>query len=178
MDLRGHCFWAVAPFSPAPPFSIYVEGHPPTDVSSVDLFVEAAGVGNSSFKLLTEVKVRPVIVITDELEPFGDVLALRLKRVGTISDPAARAQVKAHADPHLFYLEPRGFPGLAQENAVMTQTLMRLPVDALETHNSLGSLDPNELRVLHERVATFNGLDLEGLVIPKARQLLRESREE
>lgn len=56
----------------------------------------------------------------------------------------------------------------------MATTLTRVPIDALDLSRSLGKLDEEELRVLHERIATINGLDLRGLIIPKAKQLLKD----
>lgn len=169
---EGHCYWAVVPFAPAPPFRLYQEGAPPRDVGSSAPFTEAAHKGMSEFVLLTPVKARPVLVLTRELSPRGEVLALRLRRLEKLSSDAARQLVRDQADEGLFYLLPDSFPGLAVENAAIITSLLRLPTSALDRRRSLGALNENELRVVHERVARAHELKLDVMVAERARRLL------
>lgn len=126
----------------------------------------------SEFVLLTPVKARPVLVVTDVLQPHDEVLALRLHRLEKLaSDEAER--VRNHDDPALFHLAPHSFPGLPVENAAIVTGLLRLPVAAIDTSTELGNLNENELRVVHERLARAHGLNLEMLVLEKARELLK-----
>lgn len=170
---KGHCVWGVIPFAPKPPFEIYVEDGD-NAFGDVRQFVTAARSGEPEFNVLSPVKARPVVVITDVLAPWDEVLVLRLKKLSKIENDADRQRVLDHKDSHLFHLVPHRFTGLPEENAVMATTLTRVPVSALDLSSSLGKLDENELRVLHERIATINGLDLKGLIIPKAKQLLKD----
>ena len=172
----GHCYWAVAPFAPAPPFRIYQEGAAPKDVESVEPFTEAARKGMSEFSLLTPVKARPVLVITGILREHEEVLALRLRRFEKLASDADRARVRRGADRALFHLRPERFPGLPVENAAIVTSLLRLPVLALDRRESLGALDDNELRALHERVARAHDLRLDALVLERAQTLLTRAQ--
>lgn len=172
----GHCYWAVAPFAPAAPFRIYQEGAAPRDVGSVEPFTEAARKGTSEFVLLTPVKARPVLVITGVLPEHEDVLALRLRRLEKMTSEAARQLVREGKDEALFYLQPESFSRLPVENAAILTSLLRLPVSALDRRSSLGALDENELRVVHERLARAHGLKLDLLIIQKAQDLLKAAQ--
>jgi hypothetical protein len=175
---HGHCYWAVAPFSPKPPFRLYGEGMAPKDVGSPEPFVDAAQKGMSEFVLLTPVKARPVLVITQVLPEHDEVLALRLRRLEKLSSDTVRRLVRGGGDPALFHLRPERFPGLPVENAAIVTSLLRLPVEALDRRSSLGALDENELRVLHERVARAHGLKLDMLIFKRAQALIAKAQQE
>ena len=172
----GHCYWALAPFAPAPPFRIYQEGAAPRRVDSVEPFTEAVRKGASEFALLTPVKARPVLVITAILPEYDEVLALRLRRFEKLSSDAERERVREGADPGLFPLRPDRFGGLPVENAAIVSALLRLPAAALDRRTSLGALDDNELRVLHERVARIHELRLDMLILERAQALIEAAR--
>ena len=172
----GHCYWALAPFAPAPPFQIYQEGAPPRSVGSVEPFTEAARKGASEFALLTPVKARPVLVITEVLPEHDEVLALRLRRLEKLATEAERERVREGSDPGLFHLKPDGFSGLPVENAAIVSSLLRLPAAALDRRRSLGALEDNELRALHERVTRVHRLRLDKLVLERARSLLQRAQ--
>jgi hypothetical protein len=172
----GHCYWAVAPFAPTAPFRMYQEGAAPKDVASAESFTEAARKGMSEFVLLTSVKTRPVLVITGVLPEHEEVLALRLRRLEKLATDAARGLVRDGKDEALFYLQPERFPGLPVENAAIVTSLMRLPLSAIDRRTSLGSLNENEVRVLHERVARAHELKLDVMIVEKARRLLETAQ--
>lgn len=172
----GHCYWAVAPFAPAPPFRIYQEDAEARDVDSVEPFTEAVRKGMSEFVLLTPVKTRPVLVITGVLREHEEVLALRLRRLEKIATDAARDLVRQGEDHALFYLQPERFPGLPVENAAIVTSLLRLPVSAIDRRTSLGSLNEDDLRVVHERVARAHELKLDVMIVEQARRLLEAAR--
>lgn len=125
----------------------------------------------SEFTMLTPVKARPVLVISGVLAPYEEVLALRLQRLEKL-DADEADQVRRHEDAALFHLPPSSFSGLPVENAAIMTALLRLPIQALDTSTELGALNENELRVVHERVVRAHNLNLEMLVIEKARELL------
>jgi len=79
---------------------------PPRDVRTAGAIAGAAQKGLSEFVLLTPVKARPVLVITDVLDPYDEVLALRLQRLEKLEVEASR-RVREHADELLFHLAPR-----------------------------------------------------------------------
>ena len=173
---QGHCYWAVAPFAPTAPFRIYQEGATPREVASAEPFTAAARKGMSEFVLLTPVKARPVLVITDVLPEHDEVLALRLRRLEKLSSDAVRQVVRDGGDDALFYLRPESFSGLPVENAAIVTSLLRLPTSALDRRESLGSLNENELRVLHERVARAHELKLDVMIVERARRLLEAAQ--
>ena len=172
----GHCYWAVAPFAPTAPFRMYQEGAAPKDVASAESFTEAARKGMSEFVLLSTIKTRPVLVITGVLPEHDEVLALRLRRLEKLSSDAARQVVRDGGDEALFYLRPDSFSGLPVENAAIVTSLLRLPTSALDRRESLGSLNENELRVLHERVARAHELKLDVMIVERARRLLEAAQ--
>jgi hypothetical protein len=174
----GHCYWAVAPFSPRPPFRIYQEGAEPKEVGSPDPFTEAALKGMSEFALVTPIKARPVLVISGILPEHEEVLALRLRRLEKLASDGDRQHVREGADSALFYLRPERFPGLPVENAAIVTSLLRLPSPALDRRKSLGALDENELRVLHERVARAHDLKLDMLILERAQALIERAQRE
>lgn len=172
----GHCYWALAPFAPAPPFRIYQKGAAPKPVDSVEPFTAAARKGASEFALLVPVKARPVLVITEVLPEHEEVLALRLRRLEKLASEAERERVREGSDPGLFHLNPDRFQGLPVENAAIVSSLLRLPAAALDRRGSLGALDDNELRALHERVARVHRLRLDKLVLEHAQSLLQRAQ--
>ena len=176
MPPLGHCYWAVAPYSPRPPFRLYGEGMAPKQVASPELFVDAARKGMSEFVVLTPVKARPVLVITPVLPEYDEVLALRLLRLEKLSSDAVRQEVRDGGHPALFHMRPERFPGLPVENAAIVTSLLRLPVEALDRRESLGALDENELRVIHERVARVHGLKLDVLIFERAQALVAKAQ--
>lgn len=125
----------------------------------------------SEFTLLTPIKARPVLVVTEVLDPYDEVLALRLQRLEKLV-PEDAERVRSLEDEGLFHLSPQAFPGLPAENAAIVSALLRLPIEAIDTSMELGTLNENELRVVHERLVRSHGLNLEMLVIDKARELL------
>lgn len=177
MPPLGHCYWAVAPYSPRPPFRLYGEGMAPKNVGSPELFVDAARKGMSEFVVLTPVKARPVLVITPIHRDYEEVLALRLRRFEQLSSDTVRQQVREGSDPALFALPPKRFPGLPVENAAIVTSLLRLPVEALDRRDSLGALDDNELRALHARVVRAHGLKLDSLILERAQELIVAARQ-
>ena len=172
----GHCYWAVAPFAPTPPFRLYQQGAEPRDVASSEAFTEAARKGMSEFVMLTPVKARPILVITGVLAEHDELLALRLRRLEKLASDSARETVRAGKDQGLFYLRSEAFPGLPVENAAIVTSLLRLPVGALDRRTSLGALNENELRVLHERLARAHELRLDAMIVERARRLLDAAR--
>lgn len=172
----GHCYWAVAPFAPEPPFRLYQQGAEPREVASPGAFTDAARKGMSEFVMLTPVKARPILVITGVLPEHDEVLALRLRRLEKLASDAAREAVRTGQDQGLVYLRPEAFPGLPVENAAIVTSLLRLPTGALDRRASLGALNENELRGLHERVARAHELRLDKMIVERTRQLLDAAR--
>lgn len=139
-------------------------------------FTEAARKGASEFALLTPVKARPVLVVTEVLPEHDEVLALRLRRLEKLATEAERERVREGSDPGLFHLKPGRFSGLPVENAAIVSSLLRLPAAALDRRRSLGALEDNELRALHERVTRVHRLRLDKLVLERAQSLLQRAQ--
>jgi hypothetical protein len=84
--------------------------------------------------------------------------------------------VREGSDPGLFHLRPERFEGLPVENAAIVSSLLRLPTAGLDRRTSLGALDDNELRVLHERVVRVHRLRLDMLVLERAQALVQRAQ--
>lgn len=173
----GHVYWAVVPFAPSAPFRIYQEGAAPKDVRSAEPFTEAARKGMSEFALLTPVKARPVLVISETSPEHDEVLTLRLRKLEKLSSESARQQVRDGTDEALFHLSPDRFPGLPVENAAIVTSLARVSTSALDRRRSLGALDEAGLRALHERVVRAHGFKLDLLILERAKTLIERARD-
>lgn len=172
---QGRCYWAVVPFSPKPPFRIYAGTDRAPIEATTGSIVNAARKGDPQFDAIVPVKARPVIVLTEVLPPFDDALVLRLRTFDKLT-AAEQARVRAHDDDGLFHLDPARFAGLPQENAAIVSALVRVPAAAIDTSRELGSVNDNELRVLHERVARAHGLRLDVLALEQAQRLVERMR--
>lgn len=169
----GRAYRAVAPFAPEPPFRVYAgEEHPPIAVQET---ANLTGAGDEQLTLLVPIKVRPVLVITEPSTPYNEVLALRLRRFGAL-DEAQRDAVRGGRAEDLFHLRPAAFSGLAEENAAIIGTSLRLPTSALDTSRPLGAVNENELRVIHERLVRLHRLDLRNLILRKAQEFVSSLR--
>jgi hypothetical protein len=163
----GQAVWALAPYAPEAPFRLYPGpgDRPPVDVSVLAPLRRALTEGgDAEATVLTPAKVRPVLVVACATDTAYDpgLLVLRLLSFDKLSE-AERIQIREGADPRHFHLRPTSFKGLPQENAAIISTLTRVASGALEP-GSLGALNSNELRVVHERIATYFRLDLGAMV--------------
>ncbi len=167
----GSIYRAVAPFSPEPPFRLYAgEGSAPFAVNETAKLTDSR---RAEFTVLTTVKARPILVIAEPTSRYGELLALRLRRLSRIGD-AERSAVLADQADDLFYLDPQLCPGLEEENAAALTTLIRLPVSAIDVARPLGRLGRDQVRSIHERVVRVCGFDLHDLILEQARQMLAE----
>jgi hypothetical protein len=169
---RGRVYRAVAPFAPEPPYRLYAGvGHEPVSVPDTSSLV---GVGEEVTALVT-VKPRPVLVITEPSFRYNEVLALRLWRFGKLTAEEQKTVRDGQAED-LFHLRPESFKGLREENAARISSSLRLPLSAIDMSEPLGSVNENELRVIHERFVRMHDLDLRNLILSKARELVEDLR--
>ena len=156
--------WAVVPFVPEAPFSIFQVDAPPLELPDAQPLFAAAQKADSEFRFLVRAKARPVLVLADLPDPrVQEYLALRLARLSTLgSDERARAV--AQQDDFLFSIEPARVPGLSESCAAMIAAPVRVHATAVDIENVLGRLEASELRVVHERFAKLFRLDLVNLV--------------
>ena len=168
----GRAYRAVAPFAPEPPYRLYAGGdHEPVSVPDTSSLVK---VGEEVTALVT-VKPRPVLVITEPSFRYNEVLALRLWRFGKLTAEEQKA-VREGETEDLFHLRPESFGGLEEENAARISSSLRLPLSAIDMTGPLGSVNENELRVIHERLVRIHDLDLRNLILGKARDLIEDLR--
>jgi hypothetical protein len=166
-ELLGRAVWALAPYSPEAPFRLYPGpgARPPVTVGAVDSLRGALlRGGDPEVTVLTPAKLRPVLVVAVATDTAYDpgLLVLRLLSFAKLSE-SEQSQIRRGADPRLFHLQPACFPGLPHENAAIVSTLTRVAATAVE-ESALGELNTSELRVLHERIATYFQLDLGEMV--------------
>lgn len=173
----GEAYWGLVPYTPQSPFRVYVADGKPVEVPKVEAFVDGIKKGgDAEFGFIVRAKTRPILLLSDQEDPqTGDLFALRLLRLEELTDPE-RAAVIDHRELTLFHLEPGSFPGLQKESAAVVSAPIRLHNTALDTRNSLGGLNENELRVLHERFATYWQLDLHQLILGKIQELAKKAR--
>ncbi|MEK6328631.1 MAG: hypothetical protein AABM66_14075 [Actinomycetota bacterium] len=174
--LAGAVAWAVVPFVPEAPFRLYAgEGHAPVEVDDPGRLIAAARKGSDSeFTFLVPGKARPVLVVSDRIdERLGELIALRLLRLGALT-AREREIVRSSEDPGLYHLDPERFD-LPEENAAIVAALVRVHLSAIDLQ-PVGRLGPDELRVVHERVATYYGLDLRELVRRELQRLAAAQR--
>jgi hypothetical protein len=174
--LAGAVVWAVVPFVPQAPFRLYAgEGRAPIGLAQADRLVAAARRGSDSeFTFLVAGKARPVLIVSDRLDPrLGELLALRLLRLSTL-DPKEQETVRAGDDPGLLHLASERFE-LPGENAAIIAALVRVHQSAIDP-SPVGRLDHSELRTVHERIARRYGLDLHQLVREELQRLATAQR--
>lgn len=165
----GSIYRAVAPFAPEPPFRLYAgETQSPVVVSETPKLTEAGG---GEFTVLVPVKARPVLVITEPSDRYNEVLALRLRRFSRLTE-IQRSAVRSGDADDLVHLNPERCAGLEEENAAIVTTALRLPVSALDLARPLGRLDQGEVRTIHERLVRAHRLDLGGMILEQARELV------
>jgi hypothetical protein len=167
------------PYAPRPPFRLYAgEKQAPVTVPDAATIIASARRGEAEFTYLVPGEARPVLLLSDPpAEHHQEVTALRLLRLSKL-DAASQEHVREQRDPLLFHLDPTRFD-LPEENAAMVSALVRIHIDAIETE-SRGELNPNELRVLGERLIEFYRFDTRLLIERRIRQLAarRQEREE
>lgn len=173
--LAATVHWAVVTYTPRPPFRLYAgEGQAPVVVPDVNTIVGSAGGGEAEFTYLVTGKARPILVLTEPpAAHHQEVTGLRLLRLSKLSS-TEQEQVRQQRDPLLFHLDPLRFD-LPEENAAMISALVRVHVDAIEAQ-SRGELNPNEFRVLGERLIEFYGFDVRSLIERKIRELAARRR--
>lgn len=175
--LAGTVRWAVVPYTPRPPFRLYAgEGHAPMTVPDVaTLIASAQRGGDAEFTYLVPGKARPVLILNDPpAEHHQEITALRLLRFSKL-EAARQEHIRRQNDPLLFHLDPARFD-LPEENAAMVSAIVRVHADAIDSRTSLGELNPNEVRVLGERIISFYGFDTRLLVERKIRELAARRR--
>jgi hypothetical protein len=171
----GEVYWAVVPDTPRTPFQVFVKDGPPVEVDEAKTLVEGLRKGGGAeLRFVVEVKARPVLLLSDRVDPqTGDLFGLRLIRLGALDEEEAEL-VRDQRQPSLFHLKPERFPQLAEESAAIISAPIRLHETAVDFGDVLGRLDQNEMRVLSERFVTYWQFDLHQLLIGKIRELLRK----
>jgi hypothetical protein len=171
----GAVYWAVVPSTPQAPFQVFVKDKPPVEVPEAKTIIDGLRKGgNAEVRFVVEAKARPVLLLSDRVDPqTSDLFGLRLVRLSALDAEEAQ-QVRDQRQPGLFHLKPERFPDLDEESAAMISAPIRLHETAVDTTQPLGRLDQNELRVLNERFVSYWELDLNQLLIGKIRELLRK----
>jgi len=174
--LRGAVVWAVVPFVPEAPFSIFRADAAPLELPDAVPLCKAAQRSESEFRFLVRAKARPVLVLSDAPDPRVDEhFALRLVRLSELS-LEARARAVSGGDPLLFPVPGEKVPGLAEAFAVMIAAPVRVHRSAVDSENVLGRLGASELRIVHERFAKLHQLDLSNLVREEINRLKELAR--
>ncbi|GIK77707.1 MAG: hypothetical protein EDQ89_09540 [Acidobacteria bacterium] len=175
-ELAGAVVWAVVPFVPEAPFRLYAGGeHRPIEVDTAEKLIAAGRKGSESeFTFLVPAKARPVLIVSDRHDArVGELLALRLARLGALTEEERRI-VRAHEDPALYPLDAASF-ALPEENAAIIAALVRVHRSAIDPRH-VGRLGAEELRAIHERIATHYGLDLAQLMRREIKRLAEARR--
>jgi hypothetical protein len=169
--LAGAVVWAVVPFVPEAPFRLYAGSrHAPVLVPEATKLIKAARRGSDSeFTFLVPAKARPVLVLSDRIDPrLHEVLVLRLARFSRL-DAHEQEAVRAGHETGLYHLPPERFD-LPEENAAIIAALVRVHESAIDP-SPVGRLEQPSLRRVHAMVARHYGLDLHELVRDELRRL-------
>lgn len=171
----GEVYWAVVPYTPQAPFQVFVRDGVPVGVPEAKTIIDGLRKGgDAEFRFVVEAKARPVVLLSDRVDPrTGDLFGLRLVRLSALDENEAQ-QVRDQRQPGLFHLKPERFPHLEEESAAMISAPIRLHETAIDSGKPLGRLDQNEMRVLSERFVSYWEFDLNQLLIGKIRELLRK----
>jgi len=175
--LAGSVRWAVVPYTPRPPFRLYAgRDHAPIEVPDTSTIIASAKQrGDAEFTYLVPGKARPVLILSEPpTAHHREVTALRLLRFSKLAADE-QAHIRRQEDRLLFHLAPERFD-LPEENAVMVSALVRLHTDAIDTGPPLGELNPDEMRVLGERIVAFYQFDTRLLVERQIRALAARRR--
>lgn len=173
----GGVYWGIVPFAPAAPFKIHVTDGPPVEVPTASQIVDGLRKGgDAEFEFVVRAKARPVLLLSGRSDPrTGDLFALRLLRLEKLSSQE-RQRIEEQREPSLFHLPRERFPGLAEDSAAMVTAPIRLHETALDTRQSLGRLDRNEMRALVDRFVTYWQFDLRQLIVAQIKELQRRRR--
>lgn len=174
--LAGAVVWAVVPYVPEAPFRLYAgQDRAPVEVRQAAKVIDAArGGADSEFTFLVPAKARPILVVSDGIDPrLGELIGVRLLRLSTL-DARERESVRSGREPSLLHLDRERFD-LPEENAVMIGALVRVHGSAVDPRPA-GRLDRGELRTVHERVIAHYGLDVHALVVAQLERLAQAQR--
>jgi len=164
--MRGAIAWAFTAFEPEAPFELVgadgVARAYPT-ATAVARAVQSGELTQApTFNVAA--KLRPLVFLQDR--PAGalpEYAALKLVRLTKLKD-ADRQRVRDGEEPALLHLPvKKGKYGLAQENAVDLNSLVRVHESALVT-SPVGYLDAGEVEVLGRRLARSLDIDIERAV--------------
>lgn len=171
----GRVRWAVVPYTPRPPFRLYAgPDQLPVETSDTEAIIRSACSGDPEFTYLVPGKARPVLLLGEPpSDHHREVTGLRLLRLSKLA-AADQQLVREQRDPLLFHLDPTRFD-LPEENAAMVSAIVRIHVDAIG-RKPCGELNPNEFRVLGERLIEFYGFDTRLLVERQIRALAARRR--
>lgn len=173
--LRGAIVWCVAPFVPTAPFRMYAGPRKdPYEVGSANGLLRAAAQGGDvQHSMVAQVKLRPVLVLTEPDAHLSEISVLRLVRLEKLPD-TTRRQVRDQKHPRLFHLAAdRTGSKQGIENAVDIAALLRIHASAI-AGSPVGRLNDNEMRVIAERLGGQLQLDLTMLVSRAARERLKD----
>ena len=176
--LAGSVRWAIAPYTPAPPFRIYAAGRDPYQFDDAEQLITASSrVGDAEFTYLIPAKTRPVLILTDpERSEWQEVLTLRLRRFSTIRDPQQQKRIRQSEEPLYFHLEPTRFK-LPEENAILVPALAPINIGAISSGEPLGVLNANEMGDVGERLIRHFDLDIRSLIERRIHELARQRRQ-
>ena len=168
----GDVYWAIVPYTPGELFKVHVADGAPVEVPTASQIVDGLRKGgDAEFEFVVRAKARPVLLLSGRSDSrTGDLFALRLLRLEKLSDQE-RTRVEEQREPSLFHLPPVRFPHLGEASAAMVTAPIRLHETALDTRQSLGRLDRNEMRALVERFVSYWQFDLRQLLIAQIRDL-------
>jgi hypothetical protein len=180
--MRGAIAWAFVAFQPEAPFELVTVARRTKSYSSAGAVAAAirAGELGATPTFRAPAKLRPVVFLQDR--PRGalpEYAALKLTRLTKLS-AANQQSVRDGEEPALLHLPAdKARYGLAQENAVDLNSLVRIHRSAIVTR-PVGYLDETEVELLGRRLAVFLDIDLEPAiregVIKRWEQLVEAQR--
>lgn len=172
---RGRIVWAVYPFAAEFP-AVVLHDEEEVPVETVDEYAKAHK--GKPTRLLTEVRLRPVLLLHDGTRgDHDDVACLRINTV----KPKHRAhkatwkRIAEHEHPFFFHMPKGGAHGLREESVISLTSVGTVHKSAIANLRPTGGLNEHEMQIISERLVRVLSLDLSHHIAERSRELLRRA---
>jgi hypothetical protein len=172
---RGKIVWAVYPFAAEFPAEI-LDGRNQVTVNSVDDYAKLRR--GQPTKLVTEVRLRPVLLLHDGTR--GDHEDVACLRINTVKPKHRQSKgtwkrITDHEHSFFFHLPKGGSHGLREESVISLTSIGTVHKSAIANLRPAGSLNDRDMQIISERLRGALSLDLARQLAEQARELLRRA---
>jgi hypothetical protein len=175
---RGRIVYAIYPFAAAFPATVEHQGEF-IEVASVEELAQLRG--GKPTKLVTEVRLRPVLLLHDGTRgEHADVLCLRVNTVKPKhrQDTTTWRKIEKHEHPFFFHLPKDPRYGLPEESVIALASVGTINKSAIVRLAPRGELNIHEMQIISERLHSVLALDLARQLAGRAKQLVAKLAEQ